>query len=84
MMIDAAQTTSRLALDDGALSRTKQLVADLKARLDVSERIVAAEFEPLDEIPVGESDDDVVEQVAKYFGAATTEPGAKLAATSRK
>jgi len=70
MMIDAAQTTSRLALDDGALSRTKQLVADLQARLDVDERIVAAEVEPLDEIPVGYDAEDVVEQVANYFGTA--------------
>lgn len=78
MMIDAAQTTSRLALDDGALSRTKQLVADLQARLDVDERIVAAEVEPLDEIPVGDDAEDVVEQVAKYFGTNATS-NAKLA-----
>lgn len=73
MMIDAAHTTSRLALDDGALSRTKQLVADLQARLDVDERIVAAEVEPLDEIPVGDEAGDVVEQVAKYFGTDATQ-----------
>jgi len=72
LLIDAAQTTSRLALDDGALGRTKQLVEDLKARLDVDERLVAAEIEPLDEIPVGDDAEDVVEQITKYFGTSNS------------
>lgn len=72
LMVDAAQTTSRLALDDGALSRTKQLVAELNARLDVAERLVAAEIEPIDEIPLDADAGDVVEQIAAYFGTSTS------------
>jgi hypothetical protein len=81
MMVDAAQTTSRLTLDDGALSRTRQLVEELNARLDVAERLVTAEIEPVDEIPLDTDDGDVVEQVTKYFGASSATDGdAKLAA----
>jgi hypothetical protein len=71
MMVDAAQTTSRLALDDGALSRTKQLVAELSARLDVEERLVANDVAPVDEIPLDADEGDVVEQITKYFGGST-------------
>lgn len=77
MMVDAAQTTSRLALDDGALSRTKQLVAELNARLDVAERLVAADIEPIDEIPLDADEGDVVEQITKYFGNSTPSDDAK-------
>ena len=64
-----------LALDDGRLSRTKELVAGLKARLDVSERLVAAEAKPLDEIPLGEAaGSDILEQVSAYFDAAKAKP----------
>ncbi|MCE9608181.1 MAG: hypothetical protein K8U03_25125 [Planctomycetia bacterium] len=72
-MVEAAQTTSSLCLDDGRLSRTKQLIAGLKARLDVSERLVAAETKPLDEIPLGDiASRDIVEQVTAYFNAPQT------------
>jgi chromosome segregation ATPase len=67
-MVEAAQTTSNLCLDEGRLSQTKQLIASLKARLDVNERLVNAEIRPLDEIPVGEvAAQDIVEQVTAYF-----------------
>lgn len=67
-MVEAAQTTSNLCLDEGRLSQTKQLIASLKARLDVNERLVNAEIKPLDEIPVGEvAAQDIVEQVTAYF-----------------
>lgn len=67
-MVEAAQTTSSLCLDEGRLSQTKQLIASLKARLDVNERLVNAEIKPLDEIPVGEvAAQDIVEQVTAYF-----------------
>jgi len=74
-MVEAAQTTSALCLDDGRLSRTKQLVADLKARLDVSERLIAAETKPLDEIALEDiGSQDIVEQVTEYFDADKAKP----------
>ena len=72
-MVEAAQTTSNLCLDDGRLSRTKQLIVDLKSRLDVSERLVAAEGKHLDEIPLDvASPEDIVEQVTNYFPSTTS------------
>lgn len=69
-MVEAAQTTSNLCLDEGRLSQTKQLIASLKARLDVNERLVNAEIKPFDEIPVSAvASQDIVEQVTAYFDA---------------
>ncbi|MBA4016705.1 MAG: hypothetical protein C0483_05910 [Pirellula sp.] len=68
-MVEAARTTSSLCLDDGRLSRTRQLIDDLKSRLDVSEKLVAVEGLPVDEIQLDDAGGaDIVEQVTKYFG----------------
>jgi len=68
-MIDAAQTTSELCLDDGRLSRTKQLIADLKSRLDVSEKLLSVETKHFDEIPLdAPAQEDIVDRVSEYFG----------------
>ena len=37
-MVEAAQTTSDYAFDDSRLSRVKELITDLRTRLDVAER----------------------------------------------
>jgi chromosome segregation ATPase len=69
-MLAAAQTTSEYSFDDSKLARAKDLVNDLRTRLDVAEKLVNAEGELQGEIqleaPVPE---DVVERVAEYFGA---------------
>lgn len=68
MMVDAAQTADKLCLDAGGLSRTRQLVADLKARLTVSEKLVAGTVDMIDEIPLdAESDENLVERITAYF-----------------
>jgi hypothetical protein len=67
-MVAAARTTSNYQFDDSHLGRVKALVDDLKARLEVDERLVHAEGQFHDEIPVDKPDNqDVVEQVTKYF-----------------
>ncbi len=68
-MLAAAQTTSEYRFDDSKLARAKELVNDLRTRLDVAEKMVNAEGELQGEIqlenPVPE---DIVERVAEYFG----------------
>jgi chromosome segregation ATPase len=67
-MVAAVRTTSNYQFDDSHLGRVKALVDDLKARLEVDERLVHAEGQFHDEIPVDQPDSkDVVEQVTKYF-----------------
>ena len=52
-MVAAAQTTSNYQFDDSQLGRAKELVQNLKTRLDVSEKLVNAENEFQGEIPAG-------------------------------
>jgi len=68
-MIAAAETTSEFQFDDSHLGRVKELIADLDARLDVADKMVQAETNFHDEIPLDEpSEANIVEQVSQYFG----------------
>ena len=66
--VAAAQTTAEYNFDDSQLGRVKELIADLKTKLDVAERMVNAEGYYHDEIPLDDTaPEDIAEQVAKYF-----------------
>ncbi len=68
-MIAAAQTTSEFHFDDSQLGRVKELISDLRTRLDVADQMVQAETEFHPEIPLDEpAPENVVEQVSEYFG----------------
>jgi chromosome segregation ATPase len=69
-MVEAAQTTSDCTFDDSRLSRVKELITDLRTRLDVAERLTTAEGAFHDEIPL--SDDatapaNIVDEVTEYL-----------------
>jgi hypothetical protein len=52
------------------LARTKELVADIGARIDVTEKLVSAETAYPGEINLDdEASTDITEQVTKYFEA---------------
>jgi len=68
-MVAAAQTTSEYQFDESRLGRVKELIGDLRTRLDVAERLVNAETNFHDEIPLDEAaPENIVEQVTEYFG----------------
>lgn len=72
-MVEAAQTTSDYAFDDTQLSRVKELVTDLRTRLEVAEKLVDAESQFRDEIPVGEpAPENIADEIAEYFGTTST------------
>jgi chromosome segregation ATPase len=67
-MVEAAQTTSNYNFDDSQLSRAKELVADLRTRLDVAEKLVNSEQYFHDEIPLdGPTSENILEEVTEYF-----------------
>jgi len=67
-MVAAAQTTSDYNFDDSKLARAKELVADLRSRLDVAEKLVDAEGHFQGQIPLDEpATENIVEQVTDYF-----------------
>jgi chromosome segregation ATPase len=68
-MIRAAETTSSYQFDDSQLGRVKELVDNLRTRLEVDERMVHSEGYFHDEIPLDKPDpENIVDQVAEYFG----------------
>ena len=78
-VVQAAQTASQFQFDDSQLSRCKKLVAELRKRLDVAERIVEQDGRLVDDLTMGsEAPEDIVEQIDRYFGA-----GAQTSASGR-
>ena len=67
-MVEVAATSSDLKFDDSRLARAKQLISDIRVKLDVAAKVANADVEfaagiQLDETP----SDDIVERVAEYF-----------------
>ena len=79
-MVEVAQTTSNYNFDDSQLGRAKELIGDLRTRLNVAEKMVNVEGEFHDEIPLtAPAADNIVEQVTDYFTPGT----AKVAETAQ-
>jgi chromosome segregation ATPase len=69
-MVKVAQSTSEFNFDDSRLSRTKDLVKDIGARIDVAEKLVNAETTYAGEINLEEEPaSNISEQVTRYFEA---------------
>ena len=72
-MIAAAQTTSDYQFDDSRLGHVKELIANLKTRMEVAEKLVNAEVNFHDEIPLDKpNSEDIVNQVTEYFAPPAT------------
>jgi len=68
-MVAAAQTTSNYQFDDSKLGQAKELISRLKTRLEVAERVINAETNFQDEIPLDQpTPENILEQVTEYFG----------------
>ncbi len=82
-MVAAAQTTSSYQFDDSQLGHVKELVSNLKTRLEVSEKLVNAESEFQGEIPLDKAaPQNILEQVGDYFGE--KHPDAKAVVIAEK
>jgi chromosome segregation ATPase len=80
-MIAAAQTTSNYQFDDSQLGRVKELVGNLRTRLEVAEKMVNAEMQFQGEIPLDKpAPENIVDQVSEYFGEKAAAPDAKKVA----
>ena len=73
-LVEVAQTNSPIALDDGQLSHTRQLLDDIRARIDVAERMVASEGALEGAINLEESSsEDLLDEISSYFGKTQAE-----------
>jgi hypothetical protein len=78
-IVSAAQTTSNYQFDDSQLGQAKELVSDLRTRLEVAERMVNAEKQFQGEIQLEAiTPENIVDEVAEYFAEKTPE-AAKVA-----
>ncbi len=68
--LQAAQAASEVQFDHSRLARAKALVAELRKRLDVAERVLASEGKLSGEIPVEEDirAEEVIEKIDAEFG----------------
>ncbi len=86
-MVEVAQTTANYQFDDSQLGQVKELVSDLRTRLQVAEKMVTAESSLHDEIPLdAPTPANIVDQVTDYFGQGTTKTAevSKVATTTEK
>jgi phage shock protein A len=79
-MVEVAQTVSDRNIDDSQLGRVKDLIAEVRTRLHVAERLANSECDFNGEIPLSEAQsNDIVDQVTEYFQP--EQGGAKVADT---
>jgi peptidoglycan hydrolase CwlO-like protein len=68
-LVEVAQASSDLQLDDSQLARAKGLMADIRTKLEVAAKLADADTHFQDEIPLeGVTPEDITEQVTEYFG----------------
>ena len=68
-MVEVAQTTSDFNFDNSHLARTKEVITDIRTRIEVAERMVDANRQFHDEIPLEMPvQENVSDEIAQYFG----------------
>lgn len=68
-MVQVAETSSQISLDDSHLSQTRQLLDEISNRIEVAERMVNSEGALQGTIPLDEeAPSDLVDQITDYFG----------------
>jgi chromosome segregation ATPase len=83
-MVAAAETADKYHFDDSQMGRVKELVNDLRTRLDVAEKLAQTEGLYRDEIPVNQpAPGDISKQISAHF-APKPAAGAVAAAPSGK
>lgn len=78
-MVEVAQTASDFNFDDSRLARTKELITSIRTRIEVAEKMVDADLDFHDGIPLdAPTDGDVSEEIAAYFDS--REPASEIEA----
>lgn len=73
-MVQVAQTSNPISLDDSHLSGTRRLLDEIRTRIDVAERLAASEGDISGNIQLDTvNTSDVLKEIADYFGAGRAE-----------
>jgi hypothetical protein len=74
-LVRAAAIGSKIQVDNSKLAQTEKLIAQIQKRLDVAERVLAAESQFVESIPVDTVvEADLVAQVDEYFDSRNQTP----------
>jgi len=74
-LVKAATTGTQIQMDNSKLAQTEKLIAQIQKRLDVAERVLAAESKFVEQIPVDTViETDLVAQVDEYFDSRNQTP----------
>ncbi len=72
-LVKAAAAGSQIQMDNSKLAQTEKVIAEIRKRLDISERILAHEAQFTQEIPVDTiNEKDLMQQVDDYFTPASS------------
>ena len=74
--VEVAHASSDLCLDDSQLSNTRQLLDDIRTRIDVQEEMLSVNSQYDGGIPLEtdeESDKDIMKEITAYFAAPASE-----------
>ena len=67
-LVEVAQASSEYVFDDSQLARCKELITDIRTRLDVAAKLANADVNVEVEIPLDDATpSDITDQVANYF-----------------
>jgi predicted nucleic acid-binding Zn-ribbon protein len=67
-LVEVAQASSDYVFDDSQLARAKELINDIRTRLDVAAKLANADVNVQTEIPLDEAaPQDITDQVTQYF-----------------
>lgn len=67
-LVEVAQASSEYVFDDSQLARAKELITDIRTRLDVAAKLANADVNVESEIPLDDdTPSDIVDQVAEWF-----------------
>jgi chromosome segregation ATPase len=73
-MVQVAETSSKVHVNDSHLSRTRELLDDIRSRIDVAEKMIENEGVLEGNIPLEEqAPADLVDQITDYFGEGRSE-----------
>ena len=79
-LVKAASAGAQFQMDNSKLAQTEKLIAQIQKRLDVAERVLAAESKFVEQIPVDTVvEGDLVAQVDEYFDARDQKPQSEKA-----
>lgn len=81
-LVEVAQASSDIVFDDSQLARAKELITDIRTRLDVAAKLANADVSVEVEIPLDEAAPaNITDQVAEYFGLVPKTNGEVAAAS---